>query len=89
MFSKNTIRKKYLRINHSLNEKTRRLWCAAEALAIGDGGVALVHKATKVSRSTIYEGIQTSNKNNVVKNQKDESVKKVAVQNLLRAKRQK
>lgn len=58
MISKNTIRKKYLSINHSLNEKTRRLWCAAEALAIGDGGVALVHEATKLSRSTIYLGIQ-------------------------------
>jgi transposase len=56
--SKNAIRTKYLRINHSLNEKTRRLWCAAEALSIGDGGVMLVHEATKVSRSVIYRGIK-------------------------------
>jgi hypothetical protein len=49
MISKHTIRTKYLSINHSLNEKTRRLWCAAEALAIGGGGVTLVHQATQVS----------------------------------------
>ena len=58
MISKNAIRTKYLRINHSLNEKSRRLWCATEALAIGDGGVSLVHSATKVSRPTIYAGIE-------------------------------
>lgn len=56
--SKNAIRIKYQRINHSLNEKTRRLWCASEALAIGKGGITLVHSATKVSRSAIYNGIK-------------------------------
>lgn len=50
VISKNAIRTKYLRINHSLNEKTRRLWCAIAALSIGVGGVTLVHSATKVSR---------------------------------------
>ena len=58
MISKNAIRKKYLSINHSLNEKSRRLWCAAEALAIGRGGVTLVYAATKVSRPTIYKGMR-------------------------------
>ena len=56
--SKNAIRTKYLRIHHSLNEKTRRLWCATEALSIGVGGVTLVHSATKVSRPAIYRGIK-------------------------------
>lgn len=58
MISKNAIRIKYLSINYSLNEKTRRLWCAAEALSIGDGGITLVHAATKVSRSAIHRGIK-------------------------------
>ena len=58
VISKHSIRTKYLRINHSLNEKTRRLWCAAEALSIGVGGVTLVHGATKVSRSVIHRGIK-------------------------------
>ena len=57
MISKNSIRIKYLRIKHSLNERSRRLWCATEALAIGKGGVTLVHAATKISRTTIYTGI--------------------------------
>ena len=58
MTSKSTIRKKFKGINHSLNEKSRRLWCATEALAIKKGGVSIVHVATGMSRSTIYAGIQ-------------------------------
>jgi transposase len=42
----------------TLNEKSRRLWAAAEALAVGRGGVAAVHRATGISRTTIYEGIK-------------------------------
>ena len=42
----------------TLNEKSRRLWAAAEALAGGRGGVAAVHRATGISRTTIYEGIK-------------------------------
>jgi hypothetical protein len=53
-----------LNVLGALNAVTKEMitvintWCAAEALAIGDGGVILVHQATQVSRSTIYEGIQ-------------------------------
>lgn len=42
----------------NLNERERRLWCAVEALSIKTGGVALVHAATGVARSTIYKGIR-------------------------------
>ena len=52
------IRKKYRRISHCLDEKSRRIWCATEALAIKEGGVAMVHAATGVSRPTIYAGIE-------------------------------
>jgi hypothetical protein len=58
MSSKSLIRKKFRKINLNLNEKSRRLWCAMEALAIEKGGVALVHAATGVSRPTIYAGIR-------------------------------
>jgi Rhodopirellula transposase DDE domain len=58
MTSKSVIRKKYQRISHCLDEKSRRLWCAAEALAIKKGGVAIVHAGTGVSRPTIYAGIK-------------------------------
>lgn len=58
MVSKSSIKKKFQSINQSLNEKSRRVWCATEARAIGKGGVALVHAATGVSRPTIYAGIK-------------------------------
>jgi hypothetical protein len=52
------IKKKYLHINPTLNEKSRRIWCAIEAIAIGWGGIIKVHKATGVSRPTIQAGIR-------------------------------
>lgn len=58
MTSKSVIRRKFQRISRSLDEKSRRLWCAAEALSIKKGGVAMVHAATNVSRKTIYSGIK-------------------------------
>jgi hypothetical protein len=58
MVSKSVIRRKFQRISKNIDEKARRLWCATEALAIGKGGVAIVHAATGVSRPTIYKGIK-------------------------------
>ncbi len=58
MTSKSVIRRKYQRLSLKLDEKGRRLWCAAEALAVGKGGVAMVHAATQISRATIYKGIK-------------------------------
>lgn len=52
------IRDKFNRIAAHLDEKSRRLWCANEALAVGWGGVTLVAKSTGVSRTTITTGIQ-------------------------------
>ena len=42
----------------SFTEKSRRLWAAAEALAVGNGGVMTVHRATSIARNTIYQGIK-------------------------------
>ena len=39
--TKNQLLKKYQGIKHALNEKTRRLWCATVAMAIGKHGVAM------------------------------------------------
>jgi hypothetical protein len=36
-----------------LDERTRRLWAAAESVAIGYGGDALVSAATGLARETI------------------------------------
>jgi len=50
------IRAKYEALSASLTERSRRLWCATEAMDIGWGGIDLVSKATGVSRFTIWRG---------------------------------
>jgi len=52
------IRAKYEALSPCLNERSRRLWCATEAMDIGWGGIALVSRATGVSQSTIWRGSQ-------------------------------
>jgi hypothetical protein len=42
----------------SLNERSRRLWAAAEAQALGYGGASVVARATGISRSTILRGLK-------------------------------
>lgn len=41
-----------------LDERTRRLTAANEALSVGRGGVSLVSRASGLSRVTIYKGIE-------------------------------
>jgi hypothetical protein len=52
------VRKKYKLLKAELNERTRRLWCASEAEAIGFGGIARVAKATGMSRPAILRGVR-------------------------------
>mgnify|MGYP002641238439 CR=1 FL=1 len=40
-----------------LDERARRLWAAAEAKALGRGGVSAVARATGLSRTTIHRGL--------------------------------
>ncbi len=40
-----------------LNERSLRIWCASEAIAYGAKGITAVHKATGISRPTIYAGL--------------------------------
>ena len=42
----------------TFNEKSRRIWAAAEAQSVGRGGVAAVHRATGILRNTISQGIK-------------------------------
>jgi hypothetical protein len=42
----------------TFNEKSRRIWAAAEALSAGRGGVSAVSRVTGISRTTIYQGIK-------------------------------
>lgn len=50
------IRAKYEALSPSLTERSRRLWCATEAMDVGWGGIALVSRATGVSQATIWRG---------------------------------
>jgi len=52
------ITKKFERLAEHLNERSKRLWCANEAISIGWGGIGIVSKSTGVSRKTISNGIK-------------------------------
>jgi hypothetical protein len=51
------IRARFEKLAPFLNERTRRLAAAAEAVAIGRGGIARVSRATGISRRAIAEGL--------------------------------
>ena len=53
-----TLREKFKALAPELTERSRRLWAATEALAMGHGGIALVERATGISRSTVVRGIR-------------------------------
>ena len=50
------IEKSYALVSPHLDERTKRLWCAAQAIALGHSGIARVHEATGVSRTCIARG---------------------------------
>ena len=53
-----TLQVKFVALEPVLNERSRRLWAATEAQALGHGGIALVERATGISRSTIARGLR-------------------------------
>jgi transposase len=52
------IRDQYRQLKGSLDERGRREWAASEAMALGRGGIAVVHQATGIVPSTIGQGIR-------------------------------
>ena len=50
-------RAKYRALAPTLTERSRRIWAATEARAVGRGGIALVARATGISASTITRGL--------------------------------
>ena len=54
----NGIQQKYLSLEPVMNECVRRRWAAAEATALGRGGIATVARATGLARNTIVAGIR-------------------------------
>ena len=53
-----TLQAKHAGLAAVFTERSRRLWAATEARAIGHGGIALVERATGISRSTIQRGLR-------------------------------
>lgn len=58
MTTESFICKKYGHISGRLDEHTRRIWAASEAMPLGRGGISLVARATGISRDAIYAGIR-------------------------------
>ncbi len=52
------VRTKYESLAPLVDERVRRCWAAAEAKALGWGGVSAVAQATGLSRNTIQAGIE-------------------------------
>jgi hypothetical protein len=52
------IRQRYRAIKDALNERTRRRWAGAEALAAGRGGIAAVGRVTGLGYRTIVRGMR-------------------------------
>ena len=52
------IRRKYTVLAEHLNERTRRVWAATEAEALGYGGISLVARTTGISRRAIHCGLR-------------------------------
>ncbi len=53
-----TLRAKFKGMQPTFTERSRRLWAATEARALGHGGIAAVEAATGISRSTIQRGLR-------------------------------
>src|SRR3954464_1855907 len=50
------MKKTYVLLSPHLDERTRRLWCAAQAQALGHGGLTRVQEARGVSRAGLTRG---------------------------------
>jgi len=58
MDTEKVLREKFELLRDTLSERARRAWAATEALAVGAGGIAMVHRATGLAVSTIRRGIR-------------------------------
>ncbi len=52
------VRRDYRALGSLLNERSRRLWAAAEARSLGRGGIAAVIAATGMSSATVAKGLR-------------------------------
>ena len=56
MVDESLIRKKFLALKESMDERMTRLWAGAEAEVIGHGGLAAVSRATGLALNTVKKG---------------------------------
>jgi len=61
MVDAEAIRERYVAVGRSLNERSRRLFAAAEARTAGYGGISASSRATGIARSTIGRGLKDLN----------------------------
>ena len=52
------VKDKYQVLSGTLNERSRRLWAAAEARSLGRGGIAAIIAATGMSSATVAKGLK-------------------------------
>src|SRR5215469_12334192 len=57
MTTQSIIRAKFAALDPVLDERSRRIWAATEAQALGYGGATLVYRATGIACSTIQRGL--------------------------------
>ena len=58
MSEEDAIKTRFELVSGELNERTRRLVAASEAMAIGRGGITAVSRATGICRRAIGHGIK-------------------------------
>jgi DDE family transposase len=58
MINEASIRERFVAVGSGLNERSRRLFAAAEAKTAGHGGIAAAYRATGIARSTIGRGLK-------------------------------
>jgi hypothetical protein len=51
------LRRKFTALMPTLSERSRRIYAATEAEALGRGGIAVIHKVCRMARSTICRGL--------------------------------
>ena len=53
-----SLRAKHAALRPVFTERSRRLWAASEARALGHGGIDVVERATGIARATIQRGLR-------------------------------
>jgi DNA-binding phage protein len=61
MADASVIGERFAAVGRGLNERSRRLFAAAEAKTAGHGGIAATSRATGIARSTIGRGLKDLN----------------------------